>query len=96
MKRNTQYAFTIPDFSNYAVAGDWLYILKTLRDKMNHVGRQKMLPYNQVNIKVVHECKTKPMHNPQDKQIIWRGPICRNFATKEAICNSSHRTLQLN
>jgi len=38
VKRITQYAFVVPGFSNYAVADDWLHILKT------SAVRQAILP----------------------------------------------------
>lgn len=56
IKMNTQYAFTVPGFFNYAVAGDWLF---SKPRRWDSVDRQKIFPYTQVNIKVVHDCKTK-------------------------------------
>lgn len=40
-KRNTQYGFNTPDFSNYAVAGDWLHIPKTSEMRQTMVVDRK-------------------------------------------------------
>lgn len=55
MEGTTEYRCTIPDFLNYAVpvTGNTAYVFGKyvfVRNETNYVSRQKMVPYDQVNI----------------------------------------------